>query len=61
MRDHPQGLDTRGMGRDDQDQPGSRQHFRIWVEGRLDERFSEGLLGIEQEDVPAGTMLTKGS
>ncbi len=31
--------------------------FRIWVEGRLNEGFSEGLAGIEQEDVPAGTML----
>lgn len=36
---------------------GSRR-FRIWVQGRLDEGFSEGLVGIVQEDVPAGTMLT---
>ena len=38
-------------------QQGTRR-FRIWVEGRLDEGFSEGLAGIEQEDVPAGTMLS---
>ena len=31
--------------------------FRIWVQGRLDEGFAEGLAGIEQEDVPSGTML----
>ena len=37
-------------------QPGS-QHFRIWVQGRLGEHFSDGLAGIEQEDVPAGTLL----
>ena len=32
--------------------------FRIWVQGRLDEGFVEGLSGIEQTDVPAGTMLS---
>ena len=37
--------------------PGTRC-FRIWVQGRLDEGFSEGLVGIEQEAVPAGTMLS---
>ena len=37
--------------------PGTRR-FRIWVQGRLDEGFSEGLAGIEQQDVPAGTMLS---
>lgn len=45
------------MGRQDEDRPGSGQHFRIWVQGRLDEHFSDGLTGIEQEDVPPGTML----
>ena len=34
------------------------RRFRIWVQGRLDERFSEGLVGIEQEDIPAGTVLS---
>ena len=34
------------------------RRFRIWVLGRLDEGFSEGLAGVEQEDVPAGTMLS---
>jgi hypothetical protein len=34
------------------------RRFRIWVQGRLDEGFSEGLAGIEQQDVPAGTMLS---
>ena len=37
--------------------PGTRR-FRIWVQGRLDEGFSEGLEGIDQEVVPAGTMLS---
>lgn len=34
------------------------RRFRIWVEGRLGEGFSEGLAGIEQEDLPAGTVLS---
>ncbi len=37
--------------------PGIRR-FRIWVQGRLAEGFSEGLVGIDQEVVPAGTMLS---
>jgi hypothetical protein len=37
--------------------PGTRR-FRIWVQGRLDEIFSEGLAGIDQEAVPAGTVLS---
>lgn len=45
------------MGRQDEDRSGSGQTFRIWVQGRLGEHFSDGLAGIEQEDVPAGTML----
>ncbi len=38
-------------------QLGTRR-FRIWVQGRLAEGFSEGLVGIDQEVVPAGTMLS---
>ncbi|MGI9529995.1 MAG: hypothetical protein ACR2NG_09800 [Acidimicrobiia bacterium] len=34
------------------------RRFRIWVQGRLDEGFTEGLVGLEQEDVPSGTMLS---
>ncbi len=34
------------------------RRFRIWVLGRLDESFGEGLVGVEQEDLPAGTMLS---
>ena len=37
--------------------PGTRR-FRIWVQGRLSESFSEGLAGIDQEVVPAGTVLS---
>lgn len=37
--------------------PGTRR-FRIWVQGRLDDGFSEGLSGIDQEDVSPGTMLS---
>jgi hypothetical protein len=34
------------------------RRFRIWVLGRLDESFGEGLVGVEQEDLPAATMLS---
>jgi hypothetical protein len=34
------------------------RRFRIWVLGRLDESFGEGLVGVEQENLPAGTMLS---
>ena len=34
------------------------RRFRIWVVGRLDRRFSGGLAGIQQEDVPEGTLLS---
>ena len=34
------------------------RRFRIWVLGRLDESFGAGLVGVEQEDLPAGTMLS---
>ena len=36
----------------------SARRFRIWVQGRLDEGFSEGFAGIDQEAVPAGTILS---
>ncbi len=34
------------------------RRFRIWVLGRLDESFGEGLVGVDQEDLAAGTMLS---
>lgn len=37
-------------------EPGTRR-FRIWVQGRLEEGFSDGVIGLQQEDVPAGTVL----
>ena len=46
------------MEHDHQDGGLRTRRFRIWVQGRLDERFAEGLAGIEQQDVPAGTMLS---
>ena len=46
------------MGHDHQDGGVDTRRFRIWVDGRLDEGFSEGLAGIEQEDVAAETMLS---
>ncbi len=46
------------MEHDHQGSSVGNRRFRIWVHGRLDERFSEGLAGIEQEDVSAGTMLS---
>ena len=36
------------------------RRFRIWVHGRLDEDFHLGLTGIEQETIPAGTVLSGG-
>lgn len=41
-----------------QDSQPDRSGFRIWVQGRLDERFSDGLEGVEQQEVLSGTMLT---
>ena len=38
-------------------QTGNRR-FRIWVEGRLDEDFHLGLADVEQEAIPAGTVLS---
>ena len=34
------------------------RRFRIWVLGRLDKGFVDGLVGVEQDDLPAGTMLS---
>ena len=34
------------------------RRFRIWVQGRLDEGFSDGLDGVDEEVVPAGTVLS---
>ncbi|MDJ0497343.1 MAG: hypothetical protein QNJ89_05895 [Acidimicrobiia bacterium] len=36
------------------------RRFRIWVHGRLDEDFHLGLTDIEQEAIPAGTVLSGG-
>ncbi|NNF86921.1 MAG: hypothetical protein HKM97_00145 [Acidimicrobiia bacterium] len=57
MESHPGFLDTHDMEHDHQDGGAGTRRFRIWVQGRLDEGFSEGLAGIEQEAVPAGTIL----
>ena len=46
------------MEHDHQDGGLGTRRFRIWVHGRLDERFSEGLAGHAQQDVTAGTMLS---
>ena len=46
------------MEHDHHDAGSATRRFRIWVQGRLDERFSAGLAGIEQEDTSAGTMLS---
>jgi hypothetical protein len=46
------------MKQDHQDCGVGTRRFRIWVQGRLEEGFSEGLAGIVQEDVPAGTILS---
>ena len=57
MASHPVSPDTRDMEHDHQDGGLGTRRFRIWVQGRLNEGFSEGLAGIEQQDVLAGTML----
>ncbi|MDJ0496313.1 MAG: hypothetical protein QNJ75_12720 [Acidimicrobiia bacterium] len=36
------------------------RQFRIWVNGRLDDDFHLGLTDIEQEAIPAGTVLSGG-
>ena len=36
------------------------RRFRIWVQGRLDEDFHLGLTDVEQEAIPAGTVLSGG-
>jgi hypothetical protein len=46
------------MEYESQDSDLGTRRFRIWVQGRLEEGFSEGLAGIEQEDMPAGTTLS---
>lgn len=38
--------------------PSGTRRFRIWVQGRLDPGFADGIAGIEQEDLPAETLLT---
>ena len=58
MPDHPCGDDTRGMVHGHPNSDLATRPFRIWVVGRLDRSFSEGLPGIEQKDVPGGTMLS---
>jgi hypothetical protein len=45
------------MKRDDHNDRG-RRRFRILVQGRLDERFAEGLDGVVQEDAADGTTLS---
>ena len=34
-----------------------RREFRIWVDGRLSEKFADGLSGVDQHD-EAGTVLS---
>ena len=46
------------MERHHHDSQPDRRGFLIWVQGRLDEQFSDGLEGIEQQEVRSGTMLT---
>lgn len=42
------------MTRDD---PVTLRQFRLWVDGRLSERFSDGLVGVHQREDTDGTML----
>lgn len=35
----------------------SAREFRIWVDGRLSGRFSDGVDGVEQHDEDRGTVL----
>ena len=58
MPSHPLLPDTHDMEHEQNDgAPGARR-FHIWVQGRLAEGFSDGLDGIDQEVVPAGTKLS---
>ena len=58
MASHPVRPDTHHMEHTQEHGPVGTRRFRIWVRGRLGEGFGEGLAGIEQHDVPAGTMLS---
>ena len=46
------------MEQQHQDRQTGNRRFRIWVEGRLDEDFYLGLADVEQEAIPAGTVLS---
>jgi len=46
------------MEHEQDDRHGGIRRFRIWVQGRLDDGFSDGLDGVDQEVVPAGTVLS---
>ena len=46
------------MEHEQDDRPPGIRRFRIWVQGRLDEGFSDGLDGVDQEVAPAGTVLS---
>ena len=46
------------MEYDDPRSESATRQFRIWIAGRLGEGFAEGLPGVDQEEVPAGTMLS---
>ena len=48
------------MEQQHQDRRSGQRRFRIWVNGRLDDDFCRGLTGIEQEAIPAGTVLSGG-
>ena len=45
------------MDNDAQSTPVSRRRFRIFVAGRLDERFTSGVDGIELGESPDGSTL----
>lgn len=36
----------------------SQRGFRVWVDGRLSERFVDGLVGVDQRDGEGGTVLS---
>jgi hypothetical protein len=46
------------MGHQYQDQQPDNRRLRIWVQGRLGEHFTQGLDGVDQQDVADGTMLS---
>ncbi len=57
MTPHPGTIDSGGMNTGTHQRESRERRFRIWVAGRLDDRFVEGLLDAELSDRPDGSLI----